>query len=135
MSDPRSKSGLDDPAKDKEDIGQRCYIPIRKPPTEASCVLCEKQYHGENSTEDWLEHVGRHLGENNRKNPSSPTSSYSGNINWLENTSLWTWLVNEELLNVVPGSSDWTIASKQDLDRAAENACLIWALRRTEDAY
>jgi len=126
------KSGLHDAASKEEDIGRRCYIPIRTPPMEVSCALCQKQYAGKDSIEDWLEHVGRHLGEIKRKSLSSPTNMPSEDIKWLETTSLWTWLVNVELLKLAPGSSKWTVASKQDIDRAAENACLAWAMRREE---
>jgi len=48
-------------------IQKRCYRVLRTPPLESGCIFCTRHFHGPNSWDERLEHVGGHL-ERDRKN-------------------------------------------------------------------
>lgn len=78
-----------------DDARDRCLIPIREPPTEALCVLCDRPFEGKDCHEEWLEHVGKHLLDSARRGADN------AKIPWERDSALRAWLIREHLIEPV----------------------------------
>lgn len=82
------------------DIYPDCYKSIRDAPQEAYCVFCGERFRGDNSAENWLEHVGRqhlatlqpgrHGAGRNSISAAMPGYTHS---EWLNDMVLQSWLI------------------------------------------
>jgi len=73
------------------DIYRDCYKSTRNALQETHCVFCGIGFQGNNSVENWLEHVGgRHLATFNNTSAALPGFTCSM---WLNDVTLQAWLV------------------------------------------
>lgn len=105
---------------DLGNIHTRCWVEVRKAPTKATCAICEERFEGENSTEDWLEHAGRHLLVASRQVSQPGTESASHKVDWIRDETLRDWLLSEGMLELVHGTLSWRLVSKEETYLSSE---------------
>ena len=82
---------------------QRCFREIRMPPSQASCLFCDRSFTGPNSWEERLEHVGRHLEKDAKPGTFSLDSKH-----WRNDPELEKYLLREGLI-ARGQDGDWRI--------------------------
>jgi hypothetical protein len=81
----------------------RCYLILRANPIESTCLFCEKDFQGEGSWEERMEHVGAHMEKERKANrPVVPCED------WHEDHNLRDYLEREGL--IAYGNGKWGIA-------------------------
>jgi hypothetical protein len=70
-------------------IWKRCYKVRREAPTKSTCGYCGKEFQGDGSWDDRMEHVGHHYEDS--RNPVNPSD-------WKEDRDLISWMLKEGLI-------------------------------------
>lgn len=83
----------------------RCYRVLRTPPPRSSCLFCPKQFKGEGSWEERMEHVCHHF-ERDRKGGGQPAKPE----HWKEDDVLRNWLLEEGLVEP-DGKGGWKLGN------------------------
>ncbi|CAO2656641.1 Nn.00g054440.m01.CDS01 [Neocucurbitaria sp. VM-36] len=81
---------------------ERCFLSLRTPPQQSTCLFCDRTFNGPTSWEERMEHVGRHL-EKDRK----PGVDMFDVTAWNMDQGLEQYLVDEGLIVKVKG--EWKI--------------------------
>lgn len=108
------------------DIYPDCYKSIRDAPQEAYCVFCGDRFRGDNSAENWLEHVGRqhlatpHPGRRGAGGNSISTAmpGYT-HSEWLNDMVLQSWLIQYGEIVWDITSSGYILASGSNTNTSA----------------
>lgn len=91
---------------------KRCYIQVRSTPPQSSCLFCTRNFSGDSSWLDRMDHVGNHF-ERDRKNTVNG-GKVTDVDSWREDTVLREWL-EEEGLVCTDERGDWTISDGRPL--------------------
>ncbi|KAI9709152.1 MAG: hypothetical protein M1828_002543 [Chrysothrix sp. TS-e1954] len=90
--------------RDLSQIKDRCWIEIRSAPHELLCSFCDMTFTGSTCTEEWLEHVGKHLGGKHKSphasgdNGSPQAETGAEPSPWQGDHLLRRWLLDEGLI-------------------------------------
>ena len=106
-------------------IQQRCWIQIREAPVELTCAFCNRVFAGFGCTEEWLEHVGRHLAPKAKvklgdtKNHSEDVEKGPISQHWERDPMLRQWLLKEALIEHSPAHGKCMMLDKSVVSGAA----------------
>lgn len=84
----------------------RCYKALRHPPEASCCLFCERNFAGEGTWDDRMEHVGRHLELMRRANEQPPESK-----DWRHDDPMEKWMASYRI--IVPNGDGWILDDQQ----------------------
>ena len=74
-------------------IASRCFMAIREPPKDCSCIICAARFTGEGAWDERLEHIGKHW-EASKKENEEPNESKD----WQEDHALHKFLGQQGII-------------------------------------
>ena len=89
-----SRPAKNDPEEQKLNaIASRCLMPIRDPPEECACIVCDAVFTGSTAWDERLEHIGKHF-EAMKKEGDEPSDPKE----WREDDNLHEFLAKQRII-------------------------------------